>query len=334
MSTKSLSTRSLLELTDLFERSIHAVADGEGQRLRGVPAWDLSGRVALSDRELAAWTEHIGFSGSYLTASGDARVPVDIEEDDDPGRYSYRCPETFRKKHVAAELVSVHAVRDAKLLNYLADLLAIPLVHRRGISMPAIDGVLWNLGKMRIGTVQIDVWLTRGLSSCINQIIAHFQTPSLPEQGVIFTTGQALPEIVLPPRGYRIIPVTDVLVDYTAKPCIDTDLIHRLLLAPTGSKEEKSHPVRFDPYTNTLTIATKSDKPWPIKGPKQIAVVKHLVEQFENERNRVPAGELLIAAYGSRAAAKGKRVANIFSGNLVWEDYIEHDDDGYGIKLD
>jgi hypothetical protein len=334
MSTKSLSTRSLLELTDLFERSIHAVADGQGQRLRGVPAWDLSGRVALSNRDLAAWTEHIGFSGSYLAASGDARVPVDIEEDDDLGRYRYRCPETFRTKYVAAELVSVHAVRDAKLLNYLADLLAIPLAHRRGISMPAIDGVLWNLGKMRIGTVQIDVWLTRGLSSCINQIFAHFRKPSLPEQGVIFTTGQALPEIVLPPRGYRIIPVTDVLVDYTAKPCIDTDLIHRLLLAPAGSKEEKSHPVRFDPYTNTLTIATKSDKPWHIKGPKQIAVVKHLVEQFENERNRVPAGDLLIAAYGSRAAAKGKRVANIFSGNLVWEDYIEHDDDGYGIKLD
>ena len=84
MSPKSLSTRSLLELIDLFERSIHSVADGEGQRLCGVPAWDLSGRVALSDRDLAAWTEHIGFSGSYLAASGDARVPVDIEEDADP----------------------------------------------------------------------------------------------------------------------------------------------------------------------------------------------------------------------------------------------------------
>ena len=137
-------------------------------------------------------------------------------------------------RRVSATLQNQFAEFTEKKLLY-PDLLAIPLAHRRGISMPAIDGVLWNLGKMRIGTVQVDVWLTRGLSSCINQIIAHFQTPSLPEQGVIFTTGQALPEIVLPPRGYRIIPVTDVLVNYTAKPCIDTDLIHRLLLAPAGS---------------------------------------------------------------------------------------------------
>ena len=96
MSQKSLSTRSLLELVDLFDRSIHAVVDGDGQRLRGVPGWDLSGRLALSDRDLAAWTDRIGFAGSYLAAYGDERVPVDIEEDDDPparlvaGRV--RCP--------------------------------------------------------------------------------------------------------------------------------------------------------------------------------------------------------------------------------------------------
>ena len=38
--------------------------------------------------------------------------------------------------------------------------------------------------------------------------------------------------------------------------------------------------------------------------------------------------------HGSREAARGKRVPSIFSGNSQWLDYIEHDDAGYGIKLE
>lgn len=334
MSPKSLSTRSLLELIDLFERSSHAVADGDGQRLHGVPGWDLSRCATLSDRDLAQWTERIGYAGCYPAPRGDESVSVEIEEDDDPGRYRYRCPETFRTKYVSADLVAVHAVTDTKLLNYLADLLGIPQAHRRGITAPAIGGVLWNLGKMRIADAQVDVWLARALSSSIDQVFDHFRAASQPEQGLIFTTGQALPDIVPPPRSYRIVPIASILVDYAVKPHLDTDLIHRLLVAPAGSKEEKSLPVRFDPYSNTLVIATKTDKPWAIKGAKQVAVVKYLVEQFENGRTRVSAGDILIAAHGSREAARGKRVASIFSSNSQWLDYIEHDDAGYGIKLE
>lgn len=334
MSPKILSTRSLLELIALFERSSHAIADGAGQRLHGVPGWDLARRAALSDREFHQWTECVGYAGCYPATRGDEQVPVEIEEDDDPDRYSYRCPETFRTKYVSADLVAVHAVTATKLLDYLADLLGIPQVHRRGIAAPAIDGVLWNLGKMRIADAQVDVWLARGLSSSINQVFAHFHAASLPEQGLIFTTGQALPSIVPPPRSYRIIPIASALVDYAIKPHFDIDLIHRLLLAPSGSKAEKSLPVRFDPYTNTLVIATKSDKPWAIKGAKQVAVVKYLVEQFENGRTRVSAGDILVAAHGSRDAARGKRVPSIFSSNSQWLDYIEHDDAGYGIRLE
>lgn len=333
MSKNSLSTQSLLELIDLFECSSHGIADGDGQRLHGVPGWELARRAALPDRELEQWFERVGYAGCYPATRGDERVPVEIEADDVQGRYSYQCPETFRTKYVSADLVAVHAVTPIKLLNYLAELLGIPQAHRLGITSPAIDGVLWNLGKMRIADVQVDVWLVRGLSSSIDQVFAHFHAASLPGQGLIFTTGQALPEIVPPPRSYRIIPIASVLVDYAAKPHLDTDLIHRLLVAPSGSTEEKSPPVRFDPYTNTLVIATKSDKPWAIKGAKQVAVVRYLVEQFENGRTRVSAGDILVAAHGSRKAASGKRVASIFSGNNIWLDYIEHDDTGYGIKL-
>ena len=334
MSRKSLKTRSLLELIDLFERCSNAVACSAGQRLHGVAGWDLARQSALSASDLAAWTERIGYAGSYPTPCDDEHIPVEIHEDEDPDRYRYRCPQTFRTKYVAADLVAVYAIPAVKLLTLLADLLGIAQAHRRGISTPAIDGVLWNLGKMRIGNVQVDVWLARGLASCIERVFAYFEGASLPGQGLIFTTGQSLPGIVPPPRSYRVVTIAEVLVDYTVTPHIDTDLIHRVLLAPTGSKEEKSLLVRFDPYTNTLTIATKTDKPWSIKGPKQIKVVKYLVEQFENGRTRVSAADILVAAHGSSEAAKGKRVASIFSGNLTWGDYIEHDDAGYGIKLD
>lgn len=335
MSHKSLSTRSLLELIDLFDRSIHAVADGDSQRLRGIPGWDLSRRVSLSDRDLAAWTERIGFAGSYLAACGDERVPVDLEEDDDPGRYRYRCPETFRTKHVAAELVSVHAVCDAKLLNYLADLVGVPQAQRSGITTPTIDGVLWRLGKMRIADTQVDAWVVRGLSASTDQVFEHFRAASLPDQGLIFTTGQSLPDIVFPPRAYRIAPISGVLVDHALKPTFDIDLIHRLLLAPSGTKMEKSLPVRFDRYSNTLVIATKSAEPWKIKGPRQVAVVSHLFEQFENGRRWVPAHEILDAVYRQKKSGRSQRIQNIFSGSPIWEDYIAGDGKGhYGFNLD
>ncbi|WP_031595377.1 hypothetical protein [Ferrovum myxofaciens] len=329
-----LSTQSLLALISLFDRSNQSIVGSDGQRLQGVPGWNLFGRIFLSKPEIKAWTDCVGYAGFYPAPCGDERIAVEIGEDEDPGRYHYRCPETFRTKYVAVDLVAVYAVPAVKLLTLLAELLGIPQVHRRGITIPAIDGVLWNLGKMRIGNVQMNVWLVRGLSSCIDQVFAHFEAPSIPEHGLIFTTGQPLPDIVPPPRSYRIIPIASALVDYAVKPNIDTDLIRRLLVAPAGRKVEKSLPVRFDPYANTLVIANKADKPWTIKGVKQIAVVKYLVEQFKKNRIRVSAGDILVAVYGSRDAAKGKRVASIFSSNDTWLDYIEHDNEGYGLKLE
>ena len=125
------------------------------------------------------------------------------------------------------------------------------------------------------------------------------------------------------------------LVDYAAMPHFDIDLIHRLLLAPSGSKAEKSLPVRFDPYSNTLVIATKFDKPWAIKGTRQVAVVSHLFDQFSNGRRWVPAREILDAVYGQTKSGRSQRIQNIFSGNLVWEDYIVSNGNGqYGFNLD
>lgn len=334
MSHKSLSSRSLLELIEIFERSAQGITDGDGQRLYGVPGWSLTGQFNLTAWEIKDWTERIGYAGCYPASSGDEPLLVDIEEDDEPGRYRYRCPETFRAKYVSAERVSVYSVTITKLLNYVADLLGVPLAQRRGITEPAIDGSLWRLGKMRVENIHLDVWVVRGLHASIAAVFRHLDHSALPDTGVILTTGSDLPEIVLPPRGYRLIPIRQVLVAHSSSPKIDTELIHRYLIASPGSKPQATPPVKFDQFTKTLHITTRDVEPWVISGKKQSVVIKLLVDQFEKGRRRVSAGEILVAAHGSKEAAKGKRVASIFSGSTKWLDYIEHDDDGYGIKVE
>lgn len=334
MTSNPLSTHSLLELIKLFEQSAQPIVDGDGQRLFGVPGWALAGRTPLSDHDLSAWSECVGYAGSYPAPFGDEQVMVEIEEDTDPNRYRYRCPETFRLKHLCADAAVVRAVTATKLLNYLADLLDIPQALRRGINTAAIDGALWHLGKMRIGLLHTDVWLTRGLATRIETICQHFQQSTLPDAGILFTTGSALPAMIQAPRNYRVIPLASVLTLHTAAPAFDTDLIRRLLVAAPGEAADHTPAVRFDETTNSLYITTRLVAPWTITGPKQSAVVKYLVEQFHKGRYRVSAGDILVAVYGSREAARGKRVASIFSGNTQWLDYIEYNNDGYGIRLE
>lgn len=334
MPSKPLSTPSLLELIKLFEQSAQPIADGDGQRLLGVPGWALAGRTPLSDHDLSAWSECVGYAGSYPAPCGDENVMVELEEDTDPNRYRYRCPETFRVKYVSVDTAVVRAVTATKLLHYLADLLDIPQALRRGITTATIDGVLWHLGRMRIGQIHVDVWIARGLATRIDAAFQHFGQATLPDTGIILTAGPGLPAMIRPPRNYRIIPLASVLTPHSAAPVVDTDLIRRLLLAAPGETADRTPAVRFDESTNTLHITTRSIAPWTITGPKQIAVVKYLVEQFHKERHRVSAGDILVAAHGSREAARGKRVPSIFSGNTQWLDYIVHDDEGYGIQLE
>lgn len=335
MPQTKLSTRSLLDLVALFDQSSQSTVDAEGQRLYGVPGWVLSGISTLSDKQLEAWTDCVGYSAFFPAPCREDRVAVEIEEDDDSDRYSYQCPETFRKKYISSATVAVRSVRIPQFLNCVADLLEIPQALRRGIETAAVDNVLWNIGKMRVAGMQVDVWVARNLSSSMEDVFRHLQDSALPDQGVILSTGGKLPAIIHPPRQYRVIPIRDVLVRQVSLPHIDIDLIHRILVAAPGAKIEASLPVRFDPYSNTLVIATKSSKPWPIKGAKQIAAVRYLFEQFEKGRRWVPAGEILAAVYGSKESGRSRRMQNLFSGNTFWEDYIVNNDDGeYGFNLE
>lgn len=335
MPARPLSTSSLLELLDWFERSNQSITDAGGQRLRGVPGWDLFACTSLSREDASEWMQCTGYAGLYPAPLGDDRVAVELEEDEDPGRYRYRCPETFRIKYVMSADVGVYCVTPSKFLNQIATLLDIPQALRSGIDGPAIDGVLWQLGKARIGVALVDVWFARELAQRTGDVLQHFQSAALPDQGLILTSGRSLPGFVPPPRQYHVVPVDEVLVERAATPILDVDLIHRLMAAPPGQSLQKSLPVRFDPYSNTLVIATKSTKPWAIKGKRQVAVVQYLFEQACLGRWWVPAHEILAAVYGPKKLGRSQRIQSIFAGNTVWEHYIGNDGKGqYGFLLD
>lgn len=333
MSLKTLSTQLLLDLIGLFERSDQSFAGADGQRLRGVPGWDVLGQTSLSQSDLSAWTECVGCAGHFPAPCGDERVPVELQEDDNPSRYSYRCPETFLLKYVSAADVAIHSVKSAKLLHVVADLLEIPQALRSGIeATPAVDG-LWNLGKARIGAAHTDVWFARDLSKSIIEIFRHFSSPALPDQGLILSSGMALPDFVRPPRNYRFASLRDVIVGYVPRPCIDRGLLHRILATPADGTLRPVLPVHFDEYTNKLTIRTKT-KPWVIKGDRQAAAVRYMFAQALNDRWVLSAAEILDAAYLDKKTARSQRMQNLFSGNHDWQDYIHNPERGmYGFLL-
>jgi hypothetical protein len=238
MSQKSLSTRSLLELIDLFDRSSHAVARWR----RSAPAWRARlGSVgpfgAVRPRSRGVDRPHRlcrQLSGSLC---GDERVPVDLEEDDDPGRYRYRCPETFRTKvrrgragrrscrrrREAAELLGGPARRSAGATNRHHG-----ARYRWRAVAPRQDAHCRRSGR-RLGRPGTLVIHRSGVSS-----ISVLRP--LPDQGLIFTTGQGLPDIVVPPRAYRIVPIARACTRrlHAIKPNIDIDLIHRHRCWPPG----------------------------------------------------------------------------------------------------
>ena len=334
MATQPLSTQSLLDLLDLFEQSNQAISDAEGQRLQGVPGWEVSARTSLTPDAISTWTECTGYAGAYPAHSGDEHIAVELEQDDKSDRYRYRCPETFRTKYVTASQAAVYAVSASKILDQIAVLLDIPQALRRKIDTPAIEGVLWQLGEARIGPARTTVWFARGLSQSVDAVFRHFQSTTLPEQGLILSSGQPLPAFVRPPRNYRFATMRQVLVDYVAAPCIDTTLLQRILTSPSDGALPPVLAVHFDDYTSVLTIRTKKH-PWHIKGQRQAAAVKYMYEQACRDRWLLDAAEILLVANGGRRSGKSVRMQNLFSGNDEWKNYITNPQKGkYGFHVD
>jgi len=334
MTQRSLSTRALLELLELFEQASSALTDLDGHRLHGVPGWYFRHRTSLTARELADWMACVGYAGFYPAPAGDERVAVDLEEDDDPGRYGYRCPETFRRRFVPAAEVAVYAVSSSKLLHLIADLLDIPQALRRGITTATLENVFWLLGKARIGRALVEVWFARRLNHCVADVFQHLQAATLPEQGLVLTGGRALPGYVRPPRNYRFASLRDVLVNYVPSPCLDLNLLQRLVSSPADGVLPPVQAVYFDAVNQVLTIRTKQ-RPWHIKGARQAAAVKYLYEQACKDRWLLDASEILAAAYPDKPRGRSLRLQNLFSGNAEWREFIANPEQGrYGFAMD
>jgi hypothetical protein len=334
MSWKRPSTASLHALIALFEQSHPPILSGNGQRVHGVPGWDFLRSTSLSTTELSTWTQCIGYAGHYPAECGDERVPVALTEDNDPLRYGYRCPITFRRRTLPAREVAIYSVATSLLLHAIADLLDIPHALRKGIAAPVIEGVLWHLGKTRIGHARTDVWVVRGLASSVNEVFAHMYSPLLPDHGLVLSSGIALPDIVRPPRHYRFASIREVIIDYLPTPQFDIELLQRLLCAPGNGTHQPMLPVQYDAIRQTLTIRGKS-KPWHIKGAHQAAAVKYMFEQFQHGRRWVMAAEILAATFPDKHSNQRRRLQNLFRGNAQWREYITQPQKGrYGFQLD
>jgi hypothetical protein len=328
---------SLLELLDLFERAHHPVLCSDGQRLRGVPAWDLKTLQHLSPAQVDAWTDCIGYAGSYPAPHGDDLVPVDLDEDEATGGFRYRCPTTFRRKTLSAAAVAVYALRVAPLLHAIADLLGIALALRAGVDAPHVEGTLWHLGRVKIGPAHTGVWVVRGLAQDLEAVFQRLYAPDLPDHGLVLSCGAVLPDGFVLPRHYRFVRIDTVIMQGPGGPCFDFSHLQRLLgtasTRPALGAAVVELPVRFDEHASTLTIRG-NPKPWHIKGSRQAAAVRYLVDQAHKDRWQVDAAEILAAAYPDLPAGKSRRMQNLFSGNEEWKEYIDNPEKGrYALRI-
>ena len=318
---RALSTQSLLDLIKLFEQSVQTLVDEDGQILTGIPGWKLRQCEALDSERISEWCDCIGYAGYYPASYGNYHCDVDVFPDDESNRYLYRCPETFRLRKIEPEEIAIYHPREEQFLNAMADLLDIPVTLRSGISKADIQGILWRIGKVRVGHTLTDVWVARGLALSVDAVFQRLQQTDLSDLGIILTAGNSLPAILRVPRHYRVITIKEVIDSTQNKARIDMEKLRLLVTGANFTDESSMSPVHFDEYTNTLTIRT-NPTPWMIRGPKQAAAIKYMVEQTNKGRGELSAAEILNAAYGAQSIGRSRRMQNLFSGNEVWRDYI------------
>lgn len=326
------STHLLLDLIALFERSAVLQAVRDGSPLPGVLGSEVARMPSIGASEREAWLNQVGDAAAISVATDEGPVVVEIEDSDD-GAF-YRCPTTFRQRMLTDDQATLYAVDDPKFLNYLADLLAIPQAHRRGIAKPAIDGKLWCLGKARVGTLHTDVWIVRDLHGSYEEIFRYLSDSSQPDQGVVLTTSTGLPERLERPRRYCLVSLADVVSEVADQTAIDGQMIFRCMTSTTGADMRPSLPVEYDEFNGVLCINGK--EPWTIDGPTQRGIVHQLYDAYCKGHEAVKASVLLKAVgCGGDQYGKSKRMQDVFSGNPKWKQYLHTVERGkYAFKLD
>lgn len=318
----------LLELSHWFERSRAWVTDLDGQSLQGLPGWALFPHSRLPADLIAAWLQRVGYVGTYPVLCGDESVPVELEEDEDPGHLRYRCPESFRWRRLPAQAAAVYTLESSQFLGAIAELLDIPVALRKDPQRPALPDRLWSLGRPRIGPTQVEVWYACGLRTGAEAIFQHLAQPIYPDQGLILHGGLPLPDILRPPRQYRLVSLHQVLVDGSNPAQLDHARLYRMLTAAAGAVIERSLPVAYDPHLRLLTIRTIA-KSWLIKGDAQAAAVHYLFKQAQQDRWLLKAEEILKAVYPGRTMGRSVRLQSLFRGNDEWTVYIHNPQRGY-----
>lgn len=333
MSRTIPSTRSLLDLLNLFEQSNSCSLDSNGIRLQGVPGSCIESSSSLELNAVKSWMSRVGYLAEIEVPCADGTAFVELEATEDPGIYDYRCPESFQRKQVSADRVAVFDVDSVKLLNLLADLLNIPRMKQSGIQAARIERKLWQLGSARIGPVIVPVWLARGMDVNVEEVFQSLLDTRLPEQGLILCHGRELPRSIRPPRNYRVAYLHDALIDYSPTPCMDVHYLERVLTSDEDGIRPSALPVDF--ANGVLRIRTMSEV-WVIKGEKQSKAVAYMYEQAQYGRWVLDASEILAAAYPELRTEEertGLKMQDLFKSS-VWRKFIDNPAKGkYAFKL-
>ncbi len=320
MSRVPILTPLLHELLALFDRAQQSIAGAENVRLQGIPGWELFRGEVPRNPLLEPWLERVGDAGFYVVDADREPVPVEIEYDHD-GTIGYRCPDTFRHALLPEQEAGVYVVNPQPLLTLIADLLDIAQADRRQLDTAHLDGALWHLGPARLGQVRTGIWLARDTDGRLPDLLRFFNDRTLPEDGLILTCGNPPPEIVTPPRAYRLASLPDALIPVSEETDIDTHMLERVLTAPAGITTEPSPPVHYDSHTQTLTIRGIPE-PWQIRGERQAQAVRYIYEQWLKDRVMLDAAEILNAAYPPSAHSRSRKMQSLFSGSARWRTYI------------
>ena len=331
MSRAPIPTPLLLDLLALFDRAQQSIAGAENVRLQGIPGWELFRGEVPYNPLLEPWFERVGDAGFYVVDADREAVPVEIEYDNG-GTIGYRCPDTFRYIPLPEREMGVYSVKPQPLLTLIADLLDIAQANRRHFDMAHLDGALWHLGSARLGQVRTNIWLARDVDGRLPDLLRFFSDRTLPDDGLVLTCGNPLPEIVTPPRTYRFASLPAALIPTGDKTDVDTHWLERILTAPAGVGTEPSPPVHYDSHTQTLTIRGIPE-PWQIQGERQAWAVRYMYEQWLKGRSMLDAAEILNAAYPPSAHSRSRKMQSLFSGSTQWRTYIANPERGkYGFN--
>ncbi|BCO30079.1 hypothetical protein TspCOW1_01820 [Thiohalobacter sp. COW1] len=321
------------DLIGLFEASAQPIVGSDGQRLCGIPAWELDRRYPdFSKSPLDDWLTTAGYAGVIEADFDDEPVQVEIEEDDDPAWVRFREPNTLRWQRIPFTDTEVRQIAEQRFLNAVADLLDIPLAQRDGIASPAIPGVLWALGTARLGDgLHRQVWLVRKLDRYLPEVATWLSSRS--SSGLLLSTGQWHSDLIRLPEGIVLCPLCDAVVSHLEETRLDTDWLYRRMLGVSENMDDSNFPIEFDPYRKRLVIRGKA--PWVLKGPKHVKAVEYMFKQARKGRWELPAKEILAAVRDNGQVGGSVRMSSLFGANIEWEDYITRVRKGiYAFKLD